>query len=48
MVSTAVALIVLVPLFLLGIKWAIDLVREWPHKKPISSYFDAASKRRPR
>ena len=48
MVSTAIALIVLVALFLLGIKWAIDLVREWPHKKPLSSYFDAASKRRPR
>lgn len=48
MVPTAIALIVLVALFLLGIKWAFDLVREWPHKKPISSYFDAASKRRPR
>ena len=46
MVSTLIALIVLVALFLLGIKWAIDLVREWPHKKPISSYFDTVSKRR--
>ena len=40
MISTATTLIGLVGLFLMGIKWTIDLIREWPHKKPISSYFE--------
>ena len=46
MVSTAATLIVLVALFLLGIKWTIDLIREWPRKRPLSSYFETVSKRR--
>jgi hypothetical protein len=46
MISPATILTVLVGFFLLGIKWGIDLIREWPRKKPISSYFDVVSKRR--
>ena len=40
MISTATTLIGVLGLFLLGIKWAIDLVREWPRKSPMSSYFE--------
>ena len=40
MISTATTLIGLVGLFLVGIKWAVNLIRERPHKKPISSYFE--------
>jgi hypothetical protein len=40
MVSTAIILVVLIGLFLLGIKWTIDVIREWPRKKPLSSYFE--------
>jgi hypothetical protein len=40
MVSTVITVIVLVGLFLLGIKFAIDLIRERPHKKPLSSYYE--------
>jgi len=40
MISTAITLIGLLGLFLLGIKWAMDLVREWPRKGPMSSYFE--------
>jgi hypothetical protein len=39
MVSTASTLAVLVALFLLGAKWTIDVVREWPRKKSVSSHF---------
>ncbi len=39
MVSTPLTLAVLVALFLLGIKWTVDVVREWPRKKLISSHF---------
>jgi hypothetical protein len=46
MISTATTLAVLIGLFLIGIKWGIDLIREWPRKKPMSSYFDVISKRR--
>jgi hypothetical protein len=38
MVSTAITLAVLVALFLAGIKWTIDVVREWPRKKSISGH----------
>jgi len=40
MISTATTLTVLVGLFLLGIKWTIDLIRGWPRKRPLSSYFE--------
>jgi len=40
MISTATTLTVLLALFLLGIKWTIDLVRGWPRKRPLSSYFE--------
>jgi len=40
MISTATMLTVLVGLFLLGIKWTIDLIRGWPRKIPLSSYFE--------
>jgi hypothetical protein len=40
MISTATTLIGLLALFLLGIKWAMDLIREWPRKSPMSSYFE--------
>jgi hypothetical protein len=46
MISAATIVTVLLGLFLLGIKWGIDLIREWPRKKPMSSYFDVISKRR--
>ena len=39
MISTVIILAVLVALFLVGIKWSIDVVREWPHRKPIASHF---------
>ena len=39
MVPTAAILIPLIALFILGVKWAIDLSREWPRKKPVSSHF---------
>jgi hypothetical protein len=29
-------------IFLLGLKWTVDLIREWPRKRPISSCFEAA------
>jgi hypothetical protein len=48
MISTASTLIVLVSLFLVGIKLTIDLIREWPHKKRISSHFEAGRSRRHR
>jgi len=38
--SSATTLTILVGLFLLGIKWTIDLILEWPRKKPLSSYFE--------
>ena len=41
MVSTVITLTVLVALFLAGIKCWIDVVREWPHSKSISSHFTA-------
>ena len=37
MISTTTILIVLVVLFLVGIKLIVDLVRAWPRKK-LSSY----------
>ncbi len=37
--STVITLVVLVGLFLLGIKLTVDLIRERPHKKPLSSYY---------
>ena len=40
MISTATTVIGLLGLFLLGIKWTIDLIREWPRKRPLSSYFE--------
>jgi hypothetical protein len=40
MISTATTLIGLLALFLLGVKWAMDLIREWPRKSPMSSYFE--------
>ena len=40
MISTATTVIGLLGLFLLGIKWTIDLIRGWPRKKPLSSYFE--------
>ena len=40
MISTASTLIGLLALFLLGIKWTVDLIRGWPRKKPLSSYFE--------
>ena len=40
MISTASTLIGLLGLFLLGIKWAIDLICEWPRKSPMSRYFE--------
>ncbi|PYX25107.1 MAG: hypothetical protein DMG82_06125 [Acidobacteria bacterium] len=40
MISAATMLTVLVGLFLLGIKWTIELVRDWPRKSPMSSYFE--------
>lgn len=39
MVSTATTLTVLIALFLLGVKWTIDLISEWPRKSPMSTYF---------
>jgi hypothetical protein len=39
MASTAMTLAVLLALFLVGIKWTIDVVRERPRKKLISSHF---------
>ena len=42
MVSTVIILAVLVALFLVGIKWSIDVVSEWPHRKSITSHFTAA------
>ena len=38
MVSTGSTLAVLIALFLLGVKWTMDVIREWPRKKPISSH----------
>jgi hypothetical protein len=38
MVSTASTLAVLIALFLLGVKWTMDVIREWPRKKSISSH----------
>jgi hypothetical protein len=38
MVSTGPTLAVLIALFLLGVKWTMDVIREWPHKKSISSH----------
>jgi hypothetical protein len=40
MVSIATILVVLVALFLVGIKWTIDVIRRWPHKIPISRYLE--------
>jgi hypothetical protein len=40
MVSIATILVVLVALFLVGIKWTIDVIRGWPHKIPISRYLE--------
>jgi hypothetical protein len=40
MVSNAPILVVLVVLFLVGIKWAIDVIRGWPHRIPISRYLE--------
>lgn len=40
MISAAIMLTVLVGLFLLGIKWTIELVLDWPRKSPMSSYFE--------
>lgn len=38
MVSTASTLAVLVALFLLGVKWTMDVIREWPRKRSISGH----------
>jgi hypothetical protein len=40
MVSNATILVVLVVLFLVGIKWTIDVIRGWPHRIPISRYLE--------
>jgi hypothetical protein len=40
MVSIATILVVLVALFLVGIKWTIDVIRGWPHRIPISRYLE--------
>jgi hypothetical protein len=39
MVAYATTLTVLIALFMIGIKLAIDVVREWPQKKSVSSHF---------
>ena len=38
MASTAITVAFLVALFLVGIKWTVDVVREWPRKKSISNH----------
>ncbi len=38
MVTTITTLVGLIALFLAGIKWTIDVVREWPRKKSISNH----------
>ena len=40
MVSSATILVVLVVLFLVSIKWTIDVIGGWPHKIPISRYLE--------
>ena len=44
MVSTTAILILLIALFIMGIKWAIDLIREWPRKKPVSNHFGTSAR----
>lgn len=40
MISTATTVTGLIALFLLGVKWAVDLISEWPRKSPMSTYFE--------
>ena len=40
MISTATTLIGLGGLFLIGIKWTIDLVQQRPRKRSLSSYYE--------
>ena len=40
MVSTGSTLAVLIALFLLGFKWTVDVIREWPRKKSIFSHIE--------
>ena len=40
MIPTATILVVLVALFLVGIKLTIDVIRGWPRRIPISRYLE--------
>jgi len=40
MVSTTTILVVLIALFLVGVRWTIDVIRGWPRRVPISRYLE--------
>ena len=46
MISTPVILTLLFALFLLGVKWMIDLIRESPRRKSLSRHHNGWHSRR--